>query len=50
MSKRITILPGDGIGPEVINEAEALLKDVSEQYAFPMDITHALIGGTWLHT
>jgi 3-isopropylmalate dehydrogenase len=39
--KKIAVLAGDGIGPEVVNEAIRVLKKVSGEFSFK----HALIGG-----
>ena len=32
MRKRITVLKGDGIGPEIVNEALKVLEAVAETY------------------
>ena len=45
MSTKILILPGDGIGPDVAAEGEALLEEISLQHGLDMEISHALIGG-----
>jgi 3-isopropylmalate dehydrogenase len=47
MSKtyKITLLPGDGIGPEVIAESVKLLDAVAEQSDFSFEYTEALAGG-----
>lgn len=45
MSKKILLMAGDGIGPEVSIEAEKLLADVARQNNLQLDISHALIGG-----
>lgn len=42
---RITVLRGDGIGPEIVNEAEKVLDKVSEKFNFGVEYTGALIGG-----
>ena len=42
---RITLLPGDGIGPEIIAVAVAVLKQVGQQQNLQFDFTEALIGG-----
>ena len=42
---RITLLPGDGIGPEIIEVAVAVLKQVGEQQNLSFDFTEAPIGG-----
>lgn len=41
----IAVLAGDGIGPEVMIEAEKVLKAVAEKFAIPMKFTHADVGG-----
>jgi len=41
----ITLLPGDGIGPEVVAEAVKVLSRVSELYDFGLLFETALIGG-----
>lgn len=42
---RITVLRGDGIGPEIVNEAVKVLDKVSEKFNFGVEYTDALIGG-----
>ncbi|MEL6939128.1 MAG: 3-isopropylmalate dehydrogenase [Cyanobacteria bacterium J06598_1] len=42
---RITLLPGDGIGPEIMTVAVAVLKQVAEQQNIKFEFTEALIGG-----
>jgi 3-isopropylmalate dehydrogenase len=39
------MLPGDGIGPEVMAEAEQLLLDLAEQYHMALDVSTHLVGG-----
>ena len=46
MSKNILILPGDGIGPEIVAEAEKVLNTLQSAYGFDMVIEHGLIGGS----
>jgi 3-isopropylmalate dehydrogenase len=41
----IAVLPGDGIGGEVIAEAEKVLRAVSERYGRPFVMERALVGG-----
>jgi len=43
--KRILILPGDGIGPEIMVEAEKVLHYVNEQYQLDLEFDKALVGG-----
>ncbi len=45
MDMKICILPGDGIGPEIIAQAEKVLKKISEKFSHNIDIEHGLIGG-----
>lgn len=42
---QITLLPGDGIGPEIMAVAVAVLKRVGEQLDLQFDFKEALIGG-----
>lgn len=42
---KITVLPGDGIGPEVTRQAMAVLKDVSSAFGLPIETDEHLIGG-----
>ncbi len=45
MSKfKIAVLPGDGIGPEVVGEAIELLKTVSLKYGHEFSLNYGLIG------
>ena len=43
--KRILILPGDGIGPEVSSIARELLSLVDQKYSLDLEISEGLIGG-----
>lgn len=45
MNKKITVLPGDGIGPEIVAEAIKVLNKVSEKYGHNFDYTYVDIGG-----
>ena len=42
---KITILPGDGIGPEVTREAVAVLRSMGEAFGFAIETEEHLIGG-----
>lgn len=44
-TKRIAVLPGDGIGPEVMESALEVLKIISLKYNFPLEFNHSLVGG-----
>ncbi|MGQ9816264.1 MAG: 3-isopropylmalate dehydrogenase [Candidatus Roseilinea sp.] len=45
MNLKITVLAGDGIGPEVTREALRVLKAVAKRHKHTLDIEQALIGG-----
>jgi 3-isopropylmalate dehydrogenase len=45
MKATIVLLPGDGIGPEVVNEARAVLDQVAARYGHSFTFTEHLIGG-----
>ena len=45
MKSTITVLPGDGIGPEVTTQAVKVLKAVGEKFGHTFDFKEALIGG-----
>ena len=45
MRLRITVLPGDGIGPEVTAEAVRILQTVASIHGYRFDFTEQLIGG-----
>lgn len=44
-SFKIAVLPGDGIGPEVMAEALKVLVAVEKKFAVKFDFTHANVGG-----
>ena len=44
-SYAITLLRGDGIGPEIVNEAVKVLDAASQKYGFTLRYTDALMGG-----
>ena len=41
----ITLLKGDGIGPEIVNEAVKVLDVTAEKYGFGITYEDALLGG-----
>ncbi|MEC0230266.1 3-isopropylmalate dehydrogenase [Paenibacillus alba] len=43
--KKIAIIAGDGIGPEVVAEAEKVLKRTEELFGYQFETEHALFGG-----
>jgi 3-isopropylmalate dehydrogenase len=45
MDYRVAVLPGDGIGPEVIQEGLKVLKAVGERFGHAFITTEGLIGG-----
>ncbi|MCK5715922.1 MAG: 3-isopropylmalate dehydrogenase, partial [Thiomargarita sp.] len=45
MTKTIAILPGDGIGPEIIAEAIKVLKTLQNSFALDIHLEHGLVGG-----
>lgn len=46
MAKNVLILPGDGIGPEIVAEAEKVLRAVNEKFNLAIVCDHALLGGS----
>lgn len=42
---KIAVLPGDGIGPEVMSEALRVLDAVEKKYQVRFELTHANVGG-----
>ena len=45
MESRITLIPGDGIGPEIVREAVKVLDSVADKYGHKFDYTRILMGG-----
>jgi len=45
LSKRILLLPGDGIGPEIVAEAEKVLTKCNDLYALDLQFETAALGG-----
>lgn len=46
MSKNVLILPGDGIGPEIVAQARRVLDLVNEQDNLGLELSEALVGGS----
>ena len=46
MSKKILILPGDGIGPEIVAEAVNVLNCLRADFGLDVDLDEALVGGS----
>jgi len=42
---KITVIPGDGIGPEVINQALKVLKAIEKKYGCKFEFSEAKMGG-----
>lgn len=45
MEYRITLIPGDGIGPEIVREAKKILEKVSARFGFSLKYEEILMGG-----
>ena len=45
MNKKILILPGDGIGPEVTSSAMEILRFVKDLYSLDLDVETHDVGG-----
>lgn len=44
MKKKIAVLPGDGIGPEIIEQALKSLNAIGQKFGHQFEYTHGLIG------
>lgn len=44
-SYSITLLPGDGIGPEITAATKVVLEKLCERFGFSLELKEALIGG-----
>ena len=44
-SYSITLLPGDGIGPEITQATKVVLEKLCERFDFSLELKEALIGG-----
>jgi len=42
---KILVLPGDGIGPEVVEQARMVLETAARRFQFPLTFTEAVVGG-----
>ena len=42
---KIVLLKGDGIGPEIVNQAVKVLDKASEKFNFTVEYDEALLGG-----
>ena len=45
MKANITLIPGDGIGPEIVSEAVKVLEAAAEKYGHEFEFTKILMGG-----
>ena len=48
MAKKVLILPGDNIGPEIVAEAVKVLQRVDEKYSLDISLDYAHLGGAGL--
>ncbi len=46
MNRKILILPGDGIGPEIMRQAEKVLRYLIRERGLQAELEHGLIGGS----
>ncbi|MDP2916618.1 MAG: 3-isopropylmalate dehydrogenase [Dehalococcoidia bacterium] len=45
MKAKLCVLPGDGVGPEVMDEGIKVLESVGKKFGYSFDLHHGLIGG-----
>ena len=45
MTKKIAVLPGDGIGPEIVAEAVKVIECLRRDYDFNVELEQGLVGG-----
>ena len=45
MNAKIVTIPGDGIGPEIVAEAQKVLEKVAEVYGHQFTFEKVLMGG-----
>ena len=45
MTRNVLLLPGDGIGPEVVSEAKRVLEAVNKQFSLELVFTKGNLGG-----
>ncbi|NVJ62079.1 MAG: 3-isopropylmalate dehydrogenase [Gammaproteobacteria bacterium] len=43
--KKLLFLPGDGVGPEIVEQAERILNVVKEQFELDIEVEHDDVGG-----
>ena len=42
---KVLVLPGDGIGPEVVEQAKRVLEACAQRFRFTLHFTEAVVGG-----
>ncbi len=45
MTKKILVLPGDGIGPEIVAQAVAVIEQLKARHGLDVELDNALLGG-----
>ena len=45
MTKKVLVLPGDGIGPEIVTEAVKVLELAKQKFNLDIELDNALVGG-----
>ena len=45
MNYKIAVIPGDGIGPEIVREARKVLDQAAARFGFTLSYTELLLGG-----
>ena len=45
MNYNISLIPGDGIGPEIVAEAKKVLDKICEKYGHTFSYSEVLLGG-----
>jgi 3-isopropylmalate dehydrogenase len=50
MDYKIALIPGDGIGPEIVREAKKVLDKVCEKYGHSFSYSEVLLGGASIYT
>jgi len=46
MTKKIAVLPGDGIGQEIVAEAVKVIENLKVNHGLDVELEHGLVGGT----
>ena len=45
MNFKVAVIKGDGIGPEIVTEAQKVLNKAGEKFGFSLDYEDVLMGG-----